>query len=360
MTAAEYTIAALDALPRHGWVRRPASVTPLPGLAAHLGLRWLCALRDDQLGTLGGGTEVRKLDYVLASPPFVDASAWAASGAMGSGVLVAAAAAASALRRELHAHIFWTPPTPRAVEYLAFVASRATRIHAYRGRIELAMKAPRVLFGRASGGMPVIPPGAASPAGIVGVARAAAEISRRIELRELPRIDRIIVPVASAGTLVGLGWGFALAGYRPRLQAIAVVERPLFGTRRVARLLDEVHRWTKGHGLRLPRVRPEALRIRIDRTQLGPGYGVPTSASLAACDALGELPLEPVSSGKAMAALLAGVARPGERVLFWVTPRRAGEIPCDHEWRQRLPPSLAGWLERGARQNSAAYERPAV
>jgi len=103
------TPADFDAIPRLGWVREATPVTSLPATAESLGLSYLGVKRDDLLEPLHGGTKPRKLDYVLAAPPFADAPAWASSGGIGSGSLVALTAAAQKLDRRLRAHMFWTP-----------------------------------------------------------------------------------------------------------------------------------------------------------------------------------------------------------------------------------------------------------
>jgi hypothetical protein len=81
----------------------------------------------------------------------------------------------------------------------------------------------------------------------------------------------------------------------------------------------------------------------VDRSQLGRGYGSATDAANTACDRAKRegIDLEAVYSGKAFAALLGGCSYPGEHVLFWVTPRRAGELPRKPDWEKRLPASLS-------------------
>ena len=69
----------LDVIPRRGWLREPAPVTPLPRLAAELGLDFVGVKRDDLCPALHGGSKPRKLDYLLAAPRFADAGSWAAS-----------------------------------------------------------------------------------------------------------------------------------------------------------------------------------------------------------------------------------------------------------------------------------------
>jgi D-cysteine desulfhydrase len=87
--------------------------------------------------------------------------------------------------------------------------------------------------------------------------------------------------------------------------------------------------------------------LLIDHAHLGRGYAEPTKESLAACEAAGAagVPLEPVYTGKALAALRADAREAKLRnVVFWSTVRR-DPIPHADGWRARLPPLLARALE---------------
>ncbi|MCK6529390.1 pyridoxal-phosphate dependent enzyme [Myxococcota bacterium] len=345
--AALEILAALDALPRLGWVDAPTPVTPLPELAESLGLRWLGAKRDDSLPLLGG-TKVRKLDRLLATAPFAGAPAWASAGAIGSGHLVALTAAARRLDRRVDAVLFWEPPSEGVLENLAYTASGPTEIAFVGTRAGLALRHPRVLLGPTLRGIPVVAPGASVPAAVVGIARAAVELVAQVEAGEVPPFDRIVVPLGSGGTAAGLALGLGLAGHPASVHAVAVVERWLAGPRRLAALAEATRRLLVQGGIAAATAATPAP-IRIDRGWLGPGYGVPTAASRGACSRLGELglALEPVYSGKAMAALLAARGA-GDRVVFWVTPRRGETPPADPDWRERLPRALQRRLAPGA------------
>ena len=63
----------LDRLPRLGWAADPTPIQAMPELAAELGLGWLGCKRDDLTQPGSGGTKTRKLDFLLASPPWRDA-----------------------------------------------------------------------------------------------------------------------------------------------------------------------------------------------------------------------------------------------------------------------------------------------
>ena len=328
----------LDVIPRRGWLREPAPVTPLPRLAADLGLDFIGVKRDDLCPALHGGSKPRKLDYLLAAPRFADAGSWAASGGIGSGNVVAVTAAGLEMGRPVHAHLFWTEVSAGILDNLAFTASGAASVTFYGSAEELALRRPSLLLG-GGGALPAVPPGATTPLGMVGLVRAALELRGQVEAGELPEPSRIYVPLGSGGIAVGLSVGLGLAGLRTTVCAVAVVGRALsmrvrllWMQRKLAALLEEAG---------LGPVPPPAPLV-VDHGHLGGGYGIPTPESLAACEALAAegLTLEPVYAGKAMAGLLQDAARRRlGPVLFWQTARK-GPLPRDEGWRDRLPRSL--------------------
>ncbi len=119
----EHGIDRVEALPRLGWVEASSPVESCSELARAMGLDGLWVKRDDTLGLhhgLHGGTKVRKLDLLLAAPPWRDAPRWASIGAIGSGHLVALSTAARLLDRTLHAHLFWEQPLPALLNHVQF------------------------------------------------------------------------------------------------------------------------------------------------------------------------------------------------------------------------------------------------
>lgn len=327
---------------RLGLIEAPAPLTALPALAASLGLRSLTLKRDDLLPALGGGTKVRKLDVSLAEPSLRNAPRWTSAGAIGSGHLVALIAAGRALERPVDAHVFWEPVSTGVTESLAYIASYATRITAYRGRVGMGLAVPGLMVGR---GVGALPPGGSSPAGVVGVALGALEIAAQIDAGSLPRPDHVIVPLGSGGAAAGLRVGFALTGLCPTIHAFSAVE-PLFAGRgRLERLCAAAVRWLAERGVRVPTLPPVSIRLE----QVGAGYAVATPAGDAARAAMARhttgrfdaVALEDVYSAKAMAGLIEGQAgqrsRLGGDVLFWVTPRRMAPLPHLAGWQHRLP-----------------------
>ena len=96
----------MRALPSLGWVEHSTPLTNHDAFARHLGLAALYVKRDDMLDTCAGGSKVRKLDLLLATPGLREATRWVSAGAIGSGHLVACTLAAAAQGRSLSANAF--------------------------------------------------------------------------------------------------------------------------------------------------------------------------------------------------------------------------------------------------------------
>ncbi|MBK7859685.1 MAG: pyridoxal-phosphate dependent enzyme [Archangiaceae bacterium] len=335
--------AALDALPTLGWVRTPSPVIRLPGLQAATRAAWLGAKRDDLLPALHGGTKVRKLDALLAAPPFDEALALASFGALGSGHLATASAAARELALPFDAYVFLQRPTSSALDNLALTAASARRITCYRQRLTLGLAHPRALAGGNLGGATTIPPGGTSPGGMVGLVRAAVELEQQIREGLLPCPDHIYVALGTGGIAAGLAVGLGLAGVDTAIVAVATVEPLLSRRARLDRLIRSLRRLLQQHGVPFVAERPP-VPIELERDHLGGGYGVETPEALQAC-ALGRssgLPLEPTYTGKALAALRARRVA-GQRVLFWQSAHR--DVPRPDGWEHALPPELRAFLQ---------------
>jgi D-cysteine desulfhydrase len=343
------SVESLDILPRLGLVTVPSPVESLPELATRLGLASLTVKRDDLIPALGGGNKARKLDCLLAQPPFATADVWQSVGGIGSGHLVALAQAALALDRRLIAHCFDQALSPHVEANLALITAGRTELHYYRSRLGLALCRPSLFLGPQNAAMPVIAPGATTPAGMVGFVRAGLELGAQIRAGDLPEPHVIYVPLGTGGTVTGLAVGLGMAGIRCRLHAVAVVERLFVSRRRLCALQEQLLAWMEARGIAGIRQMGQAPVI-IERRQVGDGYGSVTPAATEACSLLAEqgMPLETVYTGKAMAALLhdaPGLSR--KNALFWMTAR-GQTLQAEKGWRQHLPEPLARRLGSGA------------
>jgi len=122
---------------------------------------------------------------------------------------------------------------------------------------------------------------------------------------------------------------------------VATVERWITSARTVRSQVAAAARWLSANGV--PANAEQAVPVHVVRGQLGAGYGIPTAQSLAAVEVLRQegLPIEPVYTGKAFAALLADASsgRAPQRVLFWNTVHRS-PLPHAPDWREMLPARL--------------------
>ena len=326
---------------------------PMLELAQELGLGWLGCKRDDLTQPGSGGTKTRKLDFLLASQPWRDAPKWISVGAIGSGHLVACTAAAERLGRQLEAHLFWEPLSAGVLDNLAYTASGPTTLIYHSSRVALALRRPGVLTALYMAGVPVIPPGGTTPVAMLGLVRAGLELAGQVQRGELPEPQRLYVSLGSGGTAVGLAVGLAIGGLRTVVHAVAAVERALATRTRLRRQMNGLLEYLREIGLpQLAEVEPNA--VVINYSQVGPGYGRASGSSL---DAVGVLRrqgigLEPIYTGKAMAALLvdAEIARrekrPIDAWLFWNTVRRPEPMAVVDGWRARLPPTLIARLQQ--------------
>lgn len=273
--------------------------------------------RDDLTGLAFGGNKARKLEYLLADAQQQGATVLVSEGAVQSNHarMTAAAARVAGLRCVLVLDAI----------HGAQVNGNLLLDHLLQAEVRImpdraARTAQMATIGeelRAAGEVPyVIPTGGSVPLGAVGYVAAVAEVLEQLQtVQESPRA--LYAASGSLGTQAGLVAGarayaapFAVEGVAvlhpvaqliPRCAALATATAALIG-------LDA-------------QFTPED--IRLDGGYVGEAYGVATPAGLAAIRLLAEseaIFLDPVYSGKAMAAMLhairQGAYAPDESVLF--------------------------------------------
>jgi D-cysteine desulfhydrase len=249
--------------------------------------------------------------------------------------LVATSAAAKLLHKSLTAHLFWEPVSPGVLDNLASTALAATTLRFHGSRLALGLQAPHTLLTHRWGNAAVIPPGGTTPLAMLGHVRAALELALLVLQGQIPQPDGLCVSFGSGGTAVGLAAGLALAGLPTTVTGVLAVERIYAGPLRVRSLVRGLQVLLQEAGLNLP-----PLHLRLDASAVGPGYGIPTPASMAQMVRWQEagVPVEPIYTGKALDALQRSGIQ-GQKVLFWQTARRA--LPQAAEgWQKLLPPNL--------------------
>jgi D-cysteine desulfhydrase len=163
-------------------------------------------------------------------------------------------------------------------------------------------------------------PGGSSPLGALGYVEVALEIAAQVQAGDLPEPAVVVSAAGSGGTAAGLALGLRLAGLRTRVLGIDVNDSVRLDDVAIARLANRSAALLRERGadLDVDDLRPTDLTMRDD--WLGTTYGDPTPASTSAVAAAADdgLALEPVYTGKALAAVrdLAGTPALPEPVLW--------------------------------------------
>lgn len=273
--------------------------------------------RDDLLSFGLGGNKVRKMQTVAAEARAAGADTLITCGGVQSNHARVTAATGAALGMRVVLVLNGDVPEPPTgnlkLDHLfgadvRVVDSRADRTHAMDAAAAELREAGRLPF--------VVPVGASTPTGAMGFARGVEELAA-----SSLRPDVIVHASSSGGTQAGVLAGCALFGLRARVVGVSADEP----SRALSDIVGQLIRDVAGRlGAKADSL--GASSIEVDDTQVGDGYGVPTSASAEATELLARTEgvlLDPVYGAKAMAGLIARV-RAGdfaatESVLFWHT-----------------------------------------
>ncbi len=302
----------LDAFPRIALFDAPTPIQRLERVENALGLKGarLFVKRDDLMGLGGGGNKLRKLEYLLGAAIAEDCDTFITTGARQSNH--ARLSAAAAARMGLKAELMLTDTVPRDDPAYLHNGNQlldglfgAVVHHLPRGADSLAAAQARAEELRGEGRkVYVVGSGGSSPVGALGYASCAAEI--RAQERELGlRFGSVIVANGSHGTHAGLAAGMAASGDDARrVLSFTVLAELAEAERGTLALANATLALLGGAAL-------GAEDIRIDGSQRGEAYGIPTEAMLAAVRLMARqegLLIDPVYSGKAFAGVLAGLA----------------------------------------------------
>ena len=291
-------------LPRRPLARIPSPLESHPILAEECNLESFLLKRDD----LAGGNKRRALEWLLpaAGPSLLT------MGGYGSTWCAALAAAAGDTGQRVEVALFPQPWSAAVAGVLGTtVAGAGVHLAARRWRLPAAL-ARAWVAARRHGPVAWLPPGGATPLGVLGSVNALLECAAQVGTEGLPRPEAIVVPYGSGGTAAGLLVGADLVGWPVTIVAVRVTD-PWFTTRR--RILSLAARTRALLG-----APAGAAALRLDATQLGPGYGHDTATAAMARTRLAErgVVLDATYSAKACAAVR-GLAGSFRHVCFWHT-----------------------------------------
>ena len=304
------TLAKLHTIPRTPLAHTPTPIEPLPNLGKYLGSGRLYVKRDDCTGLALGGNKARQLEYYFGDALEQSADTILITGAVQSNFVRMAAAGAAKLGLACHIQLE-ERVTDAGSEYresgnVLLDQILGAVMHTYpKGEDEAGADANlRVIaeqLGEA-GKKPYIIPLAPGhpPLGALGYVRAAAEILDQLTDAHYP-IDEIVVASGSGNTHAGLLFGLralnsdiTVTGACVRRDREAQLARITTRCQEIAALLETES----------PVQRQD---IQLTDDTFAPGYGEINESTLEAidlCARLEGLLLDPVYTGKAMAACL--------------------------------------------------------
>jgi D-cysteine desulfhydrase family pyridoxal phosphate-dependent enzyme len=309
----------LATLPRYPLATLPTPLQRALRLEAALGKRCprIYLKRDDLTGLAFGGNKGRKLEYLLADALATGATALVTEGAAQSNHarMTAAAAAIAGLRCVLVLDARQGAETAGNLLLDRLLGADVRIVADKPARTAMMEQVAATL--RAAGGRPYcIPTGGSVPLGAAAyVAMVSELLTQLMATHEAP--SRLYLATGSQGTQAGLVVGaqafsapfrvYGVAVEHPREKLVADCVALANAT---AELIDLPARFAEGD-------------ITIDDGFVGAAYGVPTAAGLEAIRLQAKTEgvfLDPVYSGKAMAALIAhvraGALDPDSAVVF--------------------------------------------
>jgi D-cysteine desulfhydrase len=312
-------------------------------LSDRLGGPCLYVKRDDLTDIGGGGSKLRKLEYLVGAAHAQGADTLIALGALQSNH--ARLSAAVAVRAGMACEILLSRRVPRTDEdyeqngNMLLDGLFGARVQVYAGDADLmALAKARADVLRGEGRRPyIIPFGGSSALGSLGYARAADEIARQSAQMDTP-FHHVVLANGSAGTQAGLLAGFHFIGDAPKVTAYSVLAPAATQAPLTAQLAQATL------DLMQPGQTLSPASVHVDDSQLGPGYGLPTEAMREAVRLAASteaLLLDPVYTGKAFAGLLhdirTGRFRADENVLFLAT----GGLPGLFAYRREFTAASA-------------------
>jgi D-cysteine desulfhydrase len=314
------------------WLRLGARPTPVRELSRLSEERPGCAVwvKDDGVfGSAWGGNKARKLEWVLADALAKRRRTILTFGALGTnhGLATALYAREHGIRTAIA--LVDQPRDPYIERQLERLERSGARLHRTHGMYRTILALPW-LVARNSDVRRLRPPyfltvGGSSAVGCLGYVDAGLELSAQVARGELREPSHVVVALGSGGTAAGLVLGLKLGGLGTRVIAVLVNDKMRLGQGTVAALARRTVRLLRRRGAELPEVSLTPSDLTVETRALGAGYGHHTPKAEDARRLLAEregITLEPVYTGKAMAALLAlrdeGALGDGP-VLYWHT-----------------------------------------
>jgi len=304
--------------------------------------------RDDCTGLAFGGNKARRLEFLMAAARQAGADTVITFGGVQSNHARSTAAAARKLGMDCHLILAGSPPDDTTGNLLLDRVLGATFTFLSLApqeltprRVEDAFEAAEERL-RAKNRRPFrIGPGGSTPLGVLGYRRAFDEILEQARGFGVT-VTHLVTAFGTGGTLAGLVLGNILSGRPVSILGVSVAPPGMpdsIGVPPVRELVEQAS------ALLGQRVTPDAGDINITYEYAGRAYALPTTEGNEAIRSLAHTEgvfLEPVYTGKAMAALIDlsrkgsfGLDDPDANVVFLHT----GGTPALFAYSRSLAPS---------------------
>ncbi|MEM9073291.1 MAG: pyridoxal-phosphate dependent enzyme [Myxococcota bacterium] len=294
--------------------------------------------RDDLSSPVYGGNKVRTLEVLFGQALDEGATHIVATGAFGTNHGTATVLHAPRVGLIPETLIFPQPPSRSALENLQVLRQAAHHPLFHWSQLPFGMLHNRVRARRRR--QFVMVPGGATPQGALGYISAGLELAHQVAAKEMPAPTTLFVGVGSTCTTAGLLVGVRIAArlgigwtHPPTICAVRVTPWPVTSKTlivRLARRASTLLAKESGDARAAIDAHELAEGLRVDGTQLGKGYGIPTAAGREAIRLFGEiqegrrLTLDTTYSAKAAAAVVDAIRdRHAGPLLFWSTKSTA-------------------------------------
>jgi D-cysteine desulfhydrase len=286
----------------------PTAVRPMPALGASRLDGAEVWLKDESRFGDGGwaGNKVRKLEWIIPEARRRDARTVFTVGGIGTHWGLACALYGREHGLDTVLGLVDQPVDDHVRAQLARLEASGAQLHRFASARRLRLAAPWLMLRNRRGRrLPwYVPAGGSNAYGVLGYVETALELAAQVAQGALPAPATVVVPIGSGGTAAGLALGLRLAGLQSQVFGVVVNDSFPLDAPVIARLANRTADLLRDHGARdLPSIAPEDLVTRFD--WLGATYGDPTPASVRMVEAAARagLELEPVYTGKALAAV---------------------------------------------------------
>ena len=263
-----------------------------------------------------GGGKVRKLELLLGEARALGKKKLVTVGGVGSNQAVAVAVLGEALGYRVRLHLVPQPSSSLVTQNLGADAATPAELRSFDSTADAESEARRDLDAY------VIGAGGTTPLGTLGFVNAGLELAEDVRAKRMPAPKRIYIALGLGGSATGLALGCAIGGLDAEIVAVRASNPGTVSPATIQRIRRDTVAFARKLDASFAKDLPDRENVRIDGRFVGAGYGAPTAAgndAVLRAETAENWALDPVYTGKAMAAVLADIGDAEGPLLFWNT-----------------------------------------